>query len=189
MNRKSAQKNPKSDRSLDFKQVLKSEGLEKGVYIRFGSTNRKANSNMLSALKLFAENLTYDELPHLEEKIDWTLINAAFDWIKKHPSEKTCESLGIFSNRAGKIYPTIGGILLFASNRTQFFPDSVIRCARFGGRTKEKILDQIEIKTSLPFAINEIIIFIERNPRVEGRIGKILREDIPEYPPLQSEKP
>lgn len=168
---------------------LKSEGPEKGVYIRFGSTNRKADQEMVSLLKLFASNLTYDELPSPKGEVDWELVKKAFSCVKKRPSEKTCEMLGVFSSRPGqlnstKLYPTIGGILLFDPNRLKSFPDSTVRCARFGGTTKEKIIDQNEIELPLPFAIEEVIRFIERNTRVEGKIGRIQREDIPEYPPL-----
>lgn len=37
---------------------------------------------------------------------------------------------------------------------------------------------------NLPFAIHEIIHFIEKNTRLEGKIGKVQRKDIAEYPPL-----
>jgi ATP-dependent DNA helicase RecG len=159
---------------------LKSEGVEQGVYVRFGSTNRKADPDLLSGLKLFAKNLTYDELPLPKGKPDWDLIKKAFLSVKKEPSEKNCEMLGIFSSSGG--YPTIGGVLLFDINRLDMLPDSIIRCARFSGKTKEKIMDQVEIHQPLPFAIEEVISFIERNTRLEGHIGRIIREDIPEYP-------
>lgn len=163
---------------------LKSEGIENGTYVRFGSTNRKADIEMLSALKLFATNRTYDELPQIKGKIDYTLINSAFEWVNKRPSEKTCEMLGIFSTHTGKTCPTVGGILLFGANRLELLPDSIVRCARFKGITKEKILDQSEIQATLPFVISEVVTFIEKNTRNEGLIGKIFREDISEYPPL-----
>ncbi len=163
---------------------LKSEGPEKGVYVRFGSTNRKADQEMISALKLFASNLTYDELPSLGGDVNWESVKQAFSWVKKTPNEKTCEALGVFSSRSGQLSPTIGGILLFDLNRFKLLPDSIVRCARFDGITKEKIIDQIEIKVPLPFAVDEVIHFIERNTRLEAKIGRVLREDIPEYPPL-----
>ncbi len=163
---------------------LKAEGSEKGVYIRFGSTNRKADREMVSSLRLFASNLTYDELPLPKGEVDWESVKKAFSWVKKRPTEKTCEMLGVFSSRSGRLSPTIGGVLLFDLGRLKLLPDSTVRCARFSGTTKERILDQIEIETPLPFAIQEAIQFIERNTRLEGKIGRVLREDIPEYPPF-----
>lgn len=163
---------------------LKSEGAEKGVYTRVGSTNRRVDQTMLSALRLFASNLTYDELPTLKGEIDWDLVKEVFGWINKKPNEKTCEMLGIFSSRSGHVTPTIGGVLLFDKNRFVLLPDSIIRCARFEGTTKEKILDHIDIQAPLPFAVEEIIRFIERNTQKQAKIGEIFREDIHEYPPL-----
>ncbi len=162
----------------------KSEGIDRGTYVRFGSTNRKADSETISALKLFSTNRTYDELSETRGDIDWESIETAFGWVQKHPSEKTCETLGIFSSHAGKISPTVGGVLLFGKNRVELLPDSVIRCARFSGISKEKILDHQDIKIGLPFAIGEVIAFIDRNTRMAGKIGKIFREDVPEYPPF-----
>ena len=163
---------------------IKSEGPEKGVYVRFGSTNRKADSETISSLKLFATNKTYDELPCPKGSLDQPQIQTAFGWVNKHPTEKTCEMLGIYSSHNGKICPSIGGILLFSTNRVELFPDSLIRCARFKGSNKEKIIDQTEIFVSLPFVISEVIAFIEKNTRKEGKIGPIFREDVGEYPPF-----
>ncbi len=162
----------------------KSDGIDAGTYIRFGSTNRKADCETIASLKLFAANRTYDELPAIKGSLDWASIETAFGWVQKRPSEKTCETMGILTSYAGKISATIGGILLFGSDRTELLPDSIVRCALFAGKSKEKILDQKDIKIGLPFAIHEIIAFIERNTRKESRIGKIFREDISEYPPF-----
>lgn len=61
----------------------------------------------------------------------------------------------------------------------QLFPDSLVRCARFAGSNREKILDQADINAPLPLAADLIIAFIERNISKEGRIGRMQREDIP----------
>ena len=163
---------------------IKSEGPEKGVYVRFGSTNRKADSETISSLKLFATNKTYDELPCSKGVLDQSQIQTAFGWVNKYPTEKTCEMLGIYSNHNGNICPSIGGVLLFSMHRIKLFPDSMIRCARFKGSNKEKIIDQTEIFAPLPFVISEVIAFIEKNTRKEGKIGPIFREDVGEYPPF-----
>jgi predicted HTH transcriptional regulator len=90
--------------------------------------------------------------------------------------------LGIETSSSGKKYPSKGGVLLFGSNRLKLFPDALVRCARFGRSTREKILDHLDINAPLPLAVNPIITFIERNTSKEARIGRIQRIDIPEYP-------
>lgn len=163
---------------------IKAEGEKHGTYIRFGSTNRIVDEEMLTSLRLFAANLSFDETPQPKGKIDWDKIEEAFKRVEKKPNEKTCEALGITSSSSGKNFPTGGGVLLFGINHLVLFPDSIIRCARFKGGTKETILDHRDIGLNLSFAIQEIIHFIEKNARIEGRIGKIQRKDIAEYPPL-----
>jgi ATP-dependent DNA helicase RecG len=162
---------------------LKSEGIDRGVYIRFGSTNRAADAEMVSSLRLLAANLGYDELPNLRAQLDFELMGTVFKRIKKTPNQQVCENLGIMTNSNGSSCPTNGGVLLFGTDRLKFFPDSLIRCARFLGTTKEKILDHTEINSSLSLSIDPAIAFIERNIRKEAKIGRIFREDILEYPP------
>lgn len=161
---------------------LKSEGPERGVYVRFGSTNRSVDAEMLDSLRLLAKKISYDELPHPQGKLDIEIIKEVFDWIEKRPTAQVLENLGIETSRSGKKYPSNGGILLFGSNRLQLFPDSLIRCARFAGFNREKILDQTDINAPLPLAANFIIAFIERNTSKEGHIGRMQRIDIPQYP-------
>ena len=117
---------------------LKSEGPDNGVYIRFGSTNRIADAETVSALRLLAKNISYDELPHPYGQLDFEAIKSIFASVSKRPTESTFESFGVTTRRTGKPCPTNGGILLFGLDRLKFFPDSLIRCARFAGDTKEE---------------------------------------------------
>lgn len=161
---------------------LKSEGPEQGVYVRFGSTNRSVDAEMLDSLRLLAKKVTYDELPHPEGHLDTEVIKNVFEWIRKRPTAQVLENLGVETHRSGKKYPSNGGILLFGINRLQLFPDSQVRCARFAGSTREKILDQIDIDSPLPLAADLVIAFIERNISKEGQIGRMQRTDVLQYP-------
>lgn len=163
---------------------LKSEGPERGVYVRFGSTNRSVDTEMLDSLRLLAKKITYDELPHPEGHLDSEVMKNVFEWVGKRPTVQALENLGVETSRSGKKYPSNGGILLFGVNRLQLFPDSQIRCARFAGSTREKILDQIDINSPLPLAADLIIAFIERNVSKEGQIGRMQRIDVLQYPPV-----
>ena len=163
---------------------LKSEGPERGVYVRFGSTNRSVDAEMLESLRLLAKKISYDELPHPQGKLDTQVMKDLFEWVGKRPTAQALENLGVETSSSGKKYPSNGGVLLFGSNRLQLFPDSLIRCARFAGSNREKILDQTDINAPLPSAADLIIAFIERNISKEGRIGRMQRVDIPQYPSL-----
>lgn len=163
---------------------LKTEESKKGVYIRFGSTNRIADDEMLNSLKLFSENRTYDELPAPKGILDEAAIKKVFAEIQKNPTKKQLEALNILTEHSGKTINTNGGTLLFGLNRLLLFPDALIRCARFKGITKEKIIDSQEVTTSLPLAVEEILIFIDKNTQTESIIGRSTRQDISEYPPV-----
>lgn len=163
---------------------LKSEGPERGVYVRFGSTNRSVDAEMLDSLRLLAKKVAYDELPHPHGQLDMDVMKNVFEWVGKRPTAQALENLGIETSRSGKKYPSNGGILLFGVNRLRFFPDSQVRCARFAGSNREKILDQIDIGFPLPLAADHVIAFIERNVSKEGHIGRMQRTDVLQYPPI-----
>ena len=120
--------------------------------------------------------------PTRKESLDTEVMKDVFEWVGKRPTAQALENLGVETSSSGKKYPSNGGVLLFGINRMQLFPDSLVRCARFAGSNREKILDQADIDAPLPLAADLIIAFIERNISKEGRIGRMQREDVPQYP-------
>ncbi len=165
---------------------LKSSGLERGTYIRLGSTNRLADKESILSLQLLAKNIAFDELPcigatlnDIDEKCLTERLLSAFGLITK----KQYESLGIVCRQHNKPQPTNGGILLFGKNRFKWFPDASILCVRFADETHEEILDQQEIKSPLIMAYDEVLNFIKRNTRIAAKIQEGAREDILQYPP------
>jgi len=164
---------------------LKSAGLEKGTYIRLGSTNRVVDSETLQALKNFARNVYFDELAYVQGKVsdlDWDYIKILFQSIHKKITVNNAESLGLITKQGTKEYPTYGGIILFGYKRLSLFPEAIIRCARFLGDDKTTILDRIDIELYLPIALEETIKFIQRNTRLSSEIKELARKDVPEYP-------
>ena len=114
---------------------------------------------------------------------DWEEIIEAFRKAnRKIPTEIAAE-LKLLNN-SKKAAPQNAAIAL-GLNRLKKFPDAMIRCVRFIGAHKE-ILDQMNIETYLPLAIEEAIQFVRRNTRMRGILkeGSLAREDIPEYPPV-----
>ena len=49
---------------------LKSEGPEKGVYVRLGSTNRQADRELIAELRPSVEGVSFDEMPMPDLSID-----------------------------------------------------------------------------------------------------------------------
>lgn len=65
---------------------LKREGPDRGVYVRVGSTNRRADRELVEELQRFARGETYDEqaLPDLDsEALDFRAASESFTPVRK----------------------------------------------------------------------------------------------------------
>ncbi len=115
--------------------------------------------------------------------LDFELARQLFSPLNKPFTKSTANSLELLVDYQGNQYPTKGALLLFGKDRNRLFPDPFIRLARFEGVTKSEVIDQAEIKSPLPLAIDEVLAFIQRNTALGAKIHSARREDIPEYPP------
>ena len=98
---------------------LSDKGLESGVYVRVGSTNRTADMALINELRRTALNLSYDEeaMPEVNpEAIDFRVASGLFSKLQEW-SQNKAETLNIFSRHQGRLVPTVGGVLLFGSVR------------------------------------------------------------------------
>ncbi|NLM30570.1 MAG: AAA family ATPase, partial [Methanomicrobiales archaeon] len=122
---------------------LKKEGPSDGVYVRLGSTNRKADRELIAELERSATGTAFDELPLPEMTIDALDLEAAGALFagQRELDEKSLLTLRLLAPVQGKLVPTIGGLLLFGREREMHFPDAWIQCGRFSGTTKSVIFD------------------------------------------------
>jgi predicted HTH transcriptional regulator len=155
------------------------------VYVRFGSTNRIADSDTISNIKALAQNITFDERPCAQapkDSLDWKGIEKVFAAENKEITKNKARSMGMLTIHSGTDHPTNGGILLFGENRSQFFPDAIVRCVRFAGLTRTHSSDHRDIDQHLPVAIDDILDFITKNTFTATKIGPKKRVNIPQYP-------
>jgi len=165
---------------------VRSEGPKKGVYIRLGSTNRRAGPEIIAEIQRLAVNTFFDEQPCPEvdsEAVDFRAASEFFAQVSLNLTSAKQRSLNLVINHGGREVPTRGAILLFGRNRRSLFPDAVIRCARFRGTDKSHFLDQAEIDEYLPQAVESAVSFVERHTVQAFEIGRVRRKEIPEYPP------
>lgn len=166
---------------------LKSKGIDKGTFVRFGSTNRLADRLTITTMKRLADHQTFDELPHLRAKqqdIDFEFAKKCFAAVNKSFTVKTAKSLDVLIEHQAQYYPSNAALLLFRKNHSRFFPDATVRCGLFAGTTKTKILDQKDIHLPLPEALTAALTFIHRHTSVESDIEQYQRIDTPQYPPV-----
>lgn len=159
---------------------LKNKNIENSTYIRVGSTNRLADQEFIKVItrslvtKTFDEEIMYDLN---SEEIDFRVASELFQPYR-HLETKNYFSLGICAKENEKIYPTIGGILLFGKDRVKSFPDSWIQMGCFSGIDKSHIIDNQETKDYLPVAVEQAIRFVHKHLFAEIKIGDVTNQEL-----------
>ena len=159
---------------------VQSEGIENGVYVRLGSSNRKADPQLTSELQRSAAGIVFDEQPHPAlSRSDLDLQSAQTLFSDQHKlNDKALQTLRILTREQGRLVPTTGAILLFGKDREQHFPDAWVQCGRFVGKDKSKIFDHIEIHTSLPESVEQIITFLQKHAMRGADFSELKRKDV-----------
>ena len=166
---------------------LTREGLDRGVYVRVGSTNRRADSDLIEELRRYARGKDYDEqpLPELDsEALDFRAASEFFAPFRKL-TRRDLETLRLTARHQGHQVPTIGGLILFGKNpfRERHFPDLWIQAGCFRGTDKRHILDQAEIRSLPVRAIEEAISFVRKHSMHGIEIGAVRRRERWNLPP------
>jgi predicted HTH transcriptional regulator len=105
---------------------LTREGPESGVYVRVGSTNRRADRELVEELRRFARIEAFDEqpMPGLDsEALDFRAASESFASSRKL-GRRDFETLRLVTEHQGRKVPTVGGMLLFGTHRERYFPDA-----------------------------------------------------------------
>lgn len=165
---------------------LKREGIDAGVYVRVGSTNRRADRELREELGRFARGEAFDEqpMPDLDsEAIDFRAASESFSGVRKL-GRRDLENLRLITEYQGKKVPTFGGFLLFGRQRDQHFPDAWLQAGRFAGTDKSRIVDTAEIRSYPTHAIDEGIAFIEKHLLHGATIRSVRRHEHWSLPPV-----
>lgn len=147
-------------------------GPDSGVFVRVGSTNRRADEALIEELRRYVRNEAFDEraMPELSpEAIDFRAASESFAELRRL-RRKDLLTLRMTTEHQGKLVPTIGGVLLFGKDRERYFPDAWIQAGRFEGLDRRRILDTAEIRGHLQEAVEEAIRFVRRNTAREAVI-------------------
>jgi ATP-dependent DNA helicase RecG len=166
---------------------LKSEGAERGVYIRLGSTSRPAGPELVAELQRTSSGQSFDHTPCPDRSprdLDITKAQKLFASAGMVLDDAKLASLGILVPFAGRLVPSLGGVILFGSEavRGTICPDARVSCARFRGNDKTEFLDVLDIEGTVLDALVEVPRFIRRNTHTAARIEGLYRREIPEYP-------
>jgi ATP-dependent DNA helicase RecG len=161
-------------------------GPEAGVFVRVGSTNRRADRVLIDELKRYGQITSFDEQPVPElnsEAIDFRVASEFFQPVRKLV-RSDLKTLRLTTSYQGRDVPTIGGILLFGVDRLSHFPDAWIQIGRFAGEDRRRILDSGEIRSPLPSAAEDVLSFLRKHFSREAVIGPVTRTDRWTLPPI-----
>jgi len=98
---------------------IRSEGPENGVYIRLGSTNRRAGPELIAGIQRLAVNTFFDEQPCTEvnsEAIDFRAASEFFSKASRTITPSARRSLGLLVDHACREFPSRGAVLLFGKD-------------------------------------------------------------------------
>ena len=160
-------------------------GPDAGTYVRVGSTNRRADAQLIAEMQRFAKGESFDErpMPALDsEALDFRVASELFSPVRKL-TRTNIATLRLLTTHQGRSVPTVGGLLLFGQDRLDHFPDAWIQAGRFAGTDKAVIIDQAEFKMSLIQAIEEAIAFVEKHSLHGAVIGRLRRRERWSLPP------
>ncbi|MCP1662143.1 MULTISPECIES: AlbA family DNA-binding domain-containing protein [Methanocalculus] len=159
---------------------LKKEGPFDGVYVRLGSTNRKADQELISELRRSVSGISFDEMPLPDltgDDLDTDAARRQFRGQRDLTDEEIL-TLKLLVPVQGKLVPTTGGMLLFGKKREYYFPDAWIQCGRFIGVDKAYIFDHIEIHEHLPDAVGSVMLFLKKHAFRGADFSGIRRRDV-----------
>lgn len=165
---------------------LKRTGLDKGVYVRVGSTNRQADPQLVEELRRFVRGETFDEQPMPEvnsEALDFRVASELFAATRRL-ARRDLETLRLVADHQGRKVPTVGGLLLFGKTRERYFPDAWLQAGRFTGTDKSRILDAVELRSYPASVIDEAVAFVEKHLLHGMEIGRVRRKELRSLPPV-----
>lgn len=163
---------------------VKAEGHESGTFVRVGSTNRRADTDLIEEMRRSVRGESFDEqpMPDLDsEAIDFRAASELFSE-RRALTRRDLETLRLVTDHQGRKVPTVGGVILFGRERERHFPDAWIQTGRFAGIDRAHLADSAEIRHLPVKAIEEAIGFVEKHTLKGTEIGRVYRTEHWSFP-------
>lgn len=134
----------------------KSEGLDKGTYVRLGRSTIRATADMIEELKWQSRGRSFDMMPVYHGKAEDLDKKKILEFVQSRKSSKikTISSAILLSyhllvEEHSSIYPTVGGILLFGQEPQKLFFEAMILCTHFSGTSGRKAIASLDCSGTL----------------------------------------
>ncbi len=134
----------------------KSEGLDKGTYLRIGRSTMKATSDMIEELRWQSSGIDFETLPNyrakkedLDEKKIQYFLDHRKNLGKAEVSDAILSAYHLLTTEHSKFYPTQIALLLFGKQPQYFLSEAMIICSHFEGNSGRKTLATIDCEGRL----------------------------------------
>jgi len=167
----------------------KSEGLEKGAYIRLGSVTLKATSDIIEELKWQARGKAFDTLPVYEtseQDLDLLKIQTFIQLRETGKEAKITQELlrsyHLIAQEHVHTYASTAGILLFGKEPQHHFSEAMIICTHFKGIEGREVLATIDCTGTLFEQFERAFDFILSRLSRSFIIEAVKRKEVLEIP-------
>lgn len=145
-----------------------SKGKEKGTFIRVGSSNRLASSEIIQELERQAQNVSFDSELYFNKTYEDLFLDNFKDFFKEKANEdltfEVLRKLNLVKEEQGQIFPTNALILLSDDvKKRELFPNAKVECARFKGIIPGTYIDQKTIDDTIAVQAEQAYQFIMRH--------------------------
>jgi predicted HTH transcriptional regulator len=161
---------------------LKKLGPEDGVFVRIGSTNRKADSQVVAELRRQARNISLDQ--EIDPSFDCEILDRRLlDKFIESRGLKIKPTLGyLVKIKAAQHYdhachPTIGGILLFCSTLPDEYSYARFRVSRFKAENRAELINSTTINDGLLAMPEKIMDFVRLYMERKIEISALRRKE------------
>jgi ATP-dependent DNA helicase RecG len=167
----------------------RSEGLEKGTYIRLGRHTLRATSGIIQELQWQSKGVDFESLPvhrATVDDLDKNTIKAFLENRKNHGkleySQQTLHAYNLVTFEHSKIYPTIAGIFLFGREPQKYFSEAMLICTHFQGTSGREAIASIDCEGTLFDQFKQAYSFITHRLYRAFSIKKLKRDEQLEIP-------
>lgn len=144
-----------------------SSGKQEGTFIRVGSETVKATPLMIQELEWQSIGKYLDQIPIYSATVEDINLSSFEDFLKNRKTPFTESDVhklllpyGILTKEHNRIYPTLGGILLFGKEPTKFVPEAFVICTHFFGTSGRNVIATRDCSGSLVEQYKECMSFI-----------------------------
>ncbi len=167
----------------------KSEGIEKGTYIRIGRSTVRATQPMIEELKWQSQRIDFEKLPIYNASpntLDDQLIQAFLNNRKNQASAKVSQdvlrSYSLVVEEHSEVFPTYAGILNFGKSPQFFLSEAMIIVSHFRGIEGRDAIASIDCEGTLLNQFQQAHHFVLSRLSKSFSITEVVRDEKLEIP-------